>query len=125
MLRPGSVVFLVEGPALQVRYPVIEEIVRLRFIRVRTDGPDDIGQLGILVRIVQLADTHLASRVTLRVVRGAVVDADHRGLQRRKHQLAGTPCVFESSSRTTVVEGRKDNTARAILVEHLLHQAGI
>ncbi len=51
------------------------------FRRVAADRDDHVGQLRVLVAVVEFADAHLAGGVALGVVGGAVVDAHHRRLQ--------------------------------------------
>ena len=63
-----------------------------------------VGEFGVFVAVVQLADAHLARGVALGVVRRPVVDAHHRRLERREHQLAGAPGVLESAAGAAVVE---------------------
>ncbi len=116
--------FLATRAALQVRHPVCEEVVGLRLVGVAADGHDDVGQLGILVAVVELADAHLARRMALGVVRRAVVDAHHRRLERREHQLAGAPRVLEAAAGAAVVEAVEDESARTVGVENLLGDAG-
>ena len=57
--------FLSSRGAAQVRQPMVEEIVGLRLERVGADGNDRVGELGILVAIVQLAHAHVAGGMDL------------------------------------------------------------
>ena len=111
--------------ALQIRHPVREEVVGLRLVRVAADRHDHVGQLRILVAVVELADAHLAGRVALGVVGGTVVDAHHRRLERREHELARAPGVLESAAGTAVIETVEDESARTVAVENLLGDAAV
>ena len=90
---------LVGGAALQVRNPVRQEIVGLGLVLVRADAHDAVGELRVLVGVVELAHAHVARGVALRVVGRPVVDAHHRRLQRGEHQLARAPGVLEAARR--------------------------
>jgi hypothetical protein len=67
---------LFEGDAAHVRDPVIEEIVGLGLQRVRADRDDCIGELRVLVAVVELAHAHVARSVHFGVVGRPVVDPD-------------------------------------------------
>lgn len=84
-----------------------QEVVGLRFVWIAADGDDDIGQLRVLVAVVQLAHAHLARCVALRVVRWPVMDAHEGRLQGSEHQLASAPGVLEAATGATVVEAIK------------------
>ncbi len=92
------------GPA-QVGDPVIEEIVGLGLVGVGADGDDGVAQLGVLVAVVELAHAHVARRVHLRIVGGAIVDADVLDLHRLEIELAGAPGVLVAAAGAAVVEG--------------------
>jgi hypothetical protein len=83
MMRAGRVLLVrqflaleAERGAAQVRDPVVEEVVGLGLERVGADDHDGVGQLGVLVAVVELADAHVARRVDFGIVGRAVVDAD-------------------------------------------------
>ena len=102
-----------------------KEVVGLRLVGVAADRHDDVGKLRILVAVVEFADPHLAGRMALGVVSGTVVDAHHRRLERREHELAGTPGVFESTTGAAVIEAVEDEPARTVAVENLLGDAAV
>ena len=54
---------LVRRGAAQVRDPVVQEVVGLRFQRVGADRNDGVGELGVLVAVVELAHAHVAGAV--------------------------------------------------------------
>ena len=103
LVRKLRLLFVHRGAA-QVRNPVVEEIVGLGFERVVADRNDGVGQLGVLVAVVQLADAHVAGGVDFRVVGGAVVDADVLHLHGAEIELSGAPGVFISAGRAAMVE---------------------
>ena len=104
----------------QIRNPVREEVVGLRLVRVRADGDDGVGDLRVLVRVVELTHPHVARRVALGVVGGAIVDADHLGPEGREHELAAAPGVLEATSRSAVVEAVEHELVGPVLVEDAL-----
>ena len=116
---------LAERAASQVRHPMCEEVVGLRFVGVGTDGEDDIGDLGVLVGVVELAHAHVAARVALGVVGGPVVDANHLGLERREHELAGAPGVLETAAGATMIEAVEHELVGSVLVQQPLRDAPV
>ncbi|KAF0137771.1 MAG: hypothetical protein FD153_1610 [Rhodospirillaceae bacterium] len=111
--------------ARQVGHPVVQEVVRLGLVGVGARTEDGVGDLGIFVAVIQLTHAHFPRGMALGVVGRTVVDADHRGLQRTEHQLAGAPGVLEAAPSTTVVKAIVEQTRRTIIVQDLLGQAGI
>jgi hypothetical protein len=105
------------GGAAQIRDPVIEEVIRLRFQRVAADGDDGVGQFGVLVAIVQLADAHVARRMHLRIIGRAIVDADVLHLHGAEIELADAPGVLIAAARAAMVEGRDEQPLLALVLD--------
>ena len=108
---------LVDRGAAQVRHPVVQEIVGLRLERVGADGEDRVGELGVLVAIVELADAHVARRVDFGIVGGAIVDADVLHLHGAEIELAGAPGVLVAAAGAAMVEGGDEEAVLALLVD--------
>ena len=120
-MRAGSMrlvaelaLLLVQRRAAQVRHPVIEEIVGLGFERVGADRHDGVGELGILVAVVQFADAHVAGGMDLGIVGRPVVDADVLHLHGAEIELAGAPGVFVAAAGAAMVEGRDEQPVLAL-----------
>ena len=111
-------VLLVDRRAAKVRHPVVQEIVGLGLERVRADGEDRVRELGVLVAIVELADAHVARRVDLRIVGGAIVDADVLHLHRAEIELSGAPGVLVAAAGAAMIEGGDEEPVLALLVDH-------
>ncbi len=103
---------------------MVQEIVGLGFERIRADSKDGIGQLGILVTVVQLADAHVARGMDLRVIGRAIVDPDVLDLHALEIELPGRPGVFIAAAGTTMVEGRDDKAVLALLLDHAPRDLG-
>ena len=116
--------FLAAADALQVRDPVVEEVVGLTFQRVAAPGDQRVGQFGILIGVVELADPHVAGRVHLGIVGGAVVDADILDLHRPEIELAGRPGVLVAAARAAMVEHRHDQIVLALFGDDPRRHAG-
>ena len=84
---------------------MVEEIVGLRLQRIAADGDDGVGQLGVLIAIVEFADAHVARRMHLGIIGRAIVDADVLDLHRAEIELAGAPGVLIAAARAAMVEG--------------------
>ena len=102
----------------KVRDPVVEEVVGLGLERVGADRHDGVGELGVLVAVVELAHAHVAGGVDLGVVGRAVVDADVLDLHRLEVELAGAPGVLVAAAGAAVVEGRDEEAVLALLLDH-------
>ena len=106
------------GPA-HVRDPVVQEIVRLRLVGVGADGDDRVGELGVLVAVVELAHAHVARGMHLGIVGRAIVDADVLDLHRLEIELAGAPGVLVAAAGAAVIEGRDEQVVLAArLLDH-------
>jgi hypothetical protein len=103
--------FLILEPhrgAAQVRDPVVEEVVGLGLERVGADDEDGVGDLRVLVAVVELSDAHVAAGMDLRVVGRAVVDADVPHLHCLEVELAGAPGELVAAARPAVVGAGDD-----------------
>ena len=109
---------LVERGAAQVRDPVVQEVVGLGLERVGADREDRVGELGVLVAVVELADAHVAGGMDLGIVGGAIVDADVLDLHRPEIELAGAPGVLVAAAGAAVIEGGDEQAVLALLVDH-------
>ncbi len=109
--------FLVHRSAAQIRHPMVQEIIGLGFERVGADRHDRVGELGVLVAVVQFADAHVAGRVDLGVVGRAVVDADVLHLHGPEIELAGAPGVLVAAAGAAVIEGRDEQSVLAHVVD--------
>ena len=110
---------LVHAGSPQVGNPVIEEVVGLRFVGVGADGKDGVGELGVLVAIVELAHAHVARGMHFGIVGGAIVDADVLDLHRLEIELARTPGILVAAAGAAVVEGGDEQVVLAArLLEH-------
>ena len=109
---------LVQRRAAQIRHPVVQEVVGLGFERVGADGDDRVGELGVLVAVVEFADAHVAGGVDLGIVGRAVVDADVLDLHGAEIELAGAPGVLVAAAGAAVVEGGDEQPVLALLVDH-------
>ena len=105
---------LVHRRAAQVRNPVVEEIVGLGLERVGADRDDGVGELGILVAVVEFADAHVARGMDLGIVGRPVVDADVLDLHRPEIELAGAPGVLVAAAGAAVIEGRDEQPVLAL-----------
>ena len=110
--------------AAQVRDPVVEEVVGLGLERIGADGDDGIGELGVLVGVVELADAHVARAVHLGIVGRAIVDADVLDLHRLEVELASPPGVLVAAAGAAVVEGGDEQPVLALLGDHRGGDAG-
>ncbi len=119
-----DLLFLLETFAAQVRDPVIEEIVCLGLQCIGADRDDRVGQFGILVAVVQLADAHIAGTVDFRVIGRAVVDTDVLDLHGLEIELARAPGVFVAASGAAMIEGRNDQSVLTLLLDDLRRHAG-
>ena len=114
----SSACFLASDDAAQVRDPVVQEVVGLGLERVGADRHDRVGELRVLVAVVQLAHAHVARGVDLAVVGRAVVDADVLDLHGTEIELAGAPGVLVAAARTAMVEGGDEQAVLALLLDH-------
>jgi hypothetical protein len=73
---------LLQARSAQIGDPVVQEVVGLGLVGIGADRHDGVGELGVLVAVVELAHAHVARGVHLGVVGRAVVDADVRRTQR-------------------------------------------
>ena len=124
MMRDGSIgprnrtpLFSCHGGAAQIRHPVIEEIVCLRFERVGADSDYGVGKLGILVAVVQFAHAHIPGCMDFGVVGRPVVNADVLDLHGPEIQLAGAPGVLVAAAGAAVVESRDEQPVLAHVVD--------
>ena len=108
---------LVHRGAAQIRHPVIEEIVGLGFERVGADRHDRVGELRVLVAVVQFADAHVARGVNLGIVGRAIVDADVLHLHGAEIELAGAPGVLVAAAGAAVIEGGDEQPVLAHVVD--------
>ena len=106
---------LVQAGAAQVGHPVVQEIVCLRLQRVGADRDDGVGELGVLVAVVQLRHAHVAGAVHLAVVGRPVVDADVLDLHALEIELAGRPGVLVAAASAAMVVSRDDQPVLALL----------
>ena len=98
---------------------MIEEIVGLGLVGVGADRDDGVGELGILVAVVEFADAHVARRMHLGIVGRAIVDADVLDLHRLEIELARAPGVLVAAAGAAVVEGRDEQIVLAAgLLDH-------
>ena len=115
--RANCCLLLVERRAAQVRHPVVEEVVGLGLERVGADRNDRVGELGVLVAVVEFAHAHVAGRVDFGIVGGAVVDADVLDLHGAEIELAGAPGVLVAAARAAVVEHGDEQPVLALLLD--------
>ena len=110
---------LVQAGAAQVGDPVVEEVVGLRLVGVGADGDDGVGELGVLVAVVELAHAHVARGMHLGIVGRAIVDADVLDLHRLEIELARAPGVLVAAAGAAVVEGGDEQVVLATgLLDH-------
>ena len=117
-------VLLRERRAAEVRHPVVQEVVGLGLERVAADGEDRVGELGVLVAVVELAHAHVARGVDLGIVGRAIVDADVLDLHRLEIELAGAPGVLVAAAGAAMVEGGDEQPVLALLVDDRDGDAG-
>src|SRR4029453_10008166 len=67
-LRSELGLLFVKRTAGQIWHPWIREVIGLGFERVGSNRDDGVGQFGILVAIVELADPHIAGGVYFGIV---------------------------------------------------------
>ena len=103
---------------------MVQEIVGLGFERIGAHGHDGVGELRILVAIVQFADPHVARRMDLRIVGRTVVDADVLHLHGAEIELSGAPGVFVAAASAAVIERRDEQAVLAHVVDHADGDAG-
>jgi hypothetical protein len=108
----------VRGGAAQVGHPVIQEVVGLGFERIGADGNNRVGEFGVFIAVVQLANAHVASRVHLRVVGGAIVNPNVLHLHGAEIELAGAPGVFVTATGAAMIEGRNKQAVLAHVVDY-------
>ena len=108
---------LVERGATQVRNPVVQEVVRLGFEGIVADRHQSVGELGVLIAIVQFADAHVTGRMDLRIVGGAVVDADILDLHGTEIELSGAPGIFVAAGRAAMVENGDEEPVLALFFD--------
>ena len=108
---------LVHRGAAQIRNPVIEEVIGLSFERIGADRDDGVGELGVLVAVVEFAHAHVAGGMYLRIVGGAIVDADVLHLHGAEIELAGAPGVLVAAAGATVIVGRDEQAVFAHVVD--------
>ena len=109
---------LVHRRAAQVRDPVVEEIVGLGLERVGADRDDGVGELGVLVAVVEFAHAHVAGGVDLGIVGRTIVDADVLDLHGAEIELAGAPGVLVAAAGAAVIEGGDEQSVLAHVVDH-------
>ncbi len=78
---------------------VVQKQVGLGFQRVGADDHHGVGQLIVLVVIVQLAHAHVAGRMDFGVVGRPIVDAAVPDLHRLEVEFAGAPGVLVAAGR--------------------------
>ena len=103
---------------------MIEEVVGLGFERIVADRDERVGQLGVLVAIVQFADAHVAGRVDLRIVGWPVVDADVLHLHGAEIELSGAPGVLVAAGRAAMVEDGDEEPVLALVLDDGRRDAG-
>ena len=99
-----------------------EEVVGLGLVGVGANAEDGVGQLGIFVRVIELADSHVARGVTFRIVGRPIVNAHERRPQRAEHQLAGGPGVLKAAAGPAMIEAVKDQAVGTFGIEDALGQ---
>ena len=109
---------LVDRISAQIRNPVIEEIVGLRFERVGAHRDDRIREFGVLVAIVEFADAHVARRVDLGIVGRTIVDANVLDLHSSEIELSGAPGVLVSAARAAMIERGDEQAIFALIRDH-------
>ena len=111
-------------PVLHPLDHVVQEQVGLALHRVGAHQHDRVGQLVILIGIVQLVHAHVAGRMNLGIVGGAVVDAAVLDLHRPEIELAGAPGVLIPARRTAMVEHGDIEIVLVVLVDHAGRDTG-
>ena len=115
---------LVEGRPTQVRNPVIEKIICLGLQRIGADRHNRVGELSILVAIVEFANPHVARGVDFGIVSRPVVNPDILDLHSAEVELTSAPCVLVATARASVVVGRDEEPILALFVDDRCGYAG-
>ena len=115
---------LVGAGAAQVRHPMVQEVVGLRLQRVASHRHDRVGEFGIFVAVVQLADAHVARAVHFAVVGRAIVDADVLDLHALEIELAGRPGVFVAAAGAAMIVSRDDQAVLALRLDNAPRHLG-
>ena len=96
---------------------MVQEIVGLGFERVGADRDDGVGQLGILVTVVQFAYAHVARGMNFGIVGGPVVNADILDLHGPEIELSGTPGILVAAACAAMIEGGDEQPVLAHVID--------
>ena len=121
---PGSCAFFlsIDTPR-RIRHPMVQEVVGLGLQGVRSDRHDRVGEFSVLVAIVELAYSHIASRMHLGVVSRPIVNADVLDLHCAEVELSRAPCIFVAAAGPAVIESRNVQAVLALGVDHRCRHA--
>jgi hypothetical protein len=103
---------------------MVQEIVGLGLQRIGAHHDDRVGELRILVAVVELADAHVARGVDLGIVGGPVVDPDILHLHGAEIELAGAPGVLVAAPGAAMVESGDEKPVLALILDDLARDPG-
>ena len=83
---------------------MVEEIIGLGLERIGADSDNRVGEFGVLVTIIEFANSHVSSGMHLGVVSRAIVDTDVLDLHRAEIELSRAPGIFVAAAGAAVIE---------------------
>ncbi len=108
---------LVHRAAAQIRHPMVQEIVGLGFERIGADRDDGVGELRVLIAVVEFAHAHVARGMDFGIVGRTIMDADVLDLHRTEIELARAPGILIAAARAAVIEGGNKQSVLAHVID--------